>query len=48
VILYVDEIMIAGPSMDAINRFKQAISQQFKIKDLGELKWMLGMQVVSE
>jgi len=49
VILYVDDIMIAGPSMmDAINRFKQAISQQFKIKDLGELKWMLGMQVVSE
>jgi len=48
VILYVDDLMIAGPNMDAINRFKKAISQQFKMKDLGARRWMLGMEIIRD
>jgi len=28
-----------------MNDFKAAISAKFKMKDLGELKWILGMEV---
>jgi Reverse transcriptase (RNA-dependent DNA polymerase) len=41
----VDDMTIAGSSRDAIQRFKEGLSQQVKIKDLGDLQWMLGIEV---
>jgi len=45
IVLYVDDLIIAGNNRGAINAFKSAISKRFKMKDLGALKWILGMEV---
>ena len=45
IILYVDDLLIAGSDMKIINEFKAAISEVFKMKDLGEVEHMLGMVV---
>jgi hypothetical protein len=43
VVIYVDDMLIVGNRGD-IDAFKKAVSQEFAVKDLGELKWMLGMK----
>lgn len=48
VVLYVDDLSIAGSNLQTIERFKKAISRRFAMKDLGELKWMLGFEVVRD
>jgi len=45
IVLYVDDLIIVGSSIDLVNVFKKSIAAQFKIKDLGELKWVLGVEV---
>lgn len=45
ILVWVDDLVIAGSSMKLINDFKAAISAKFKMKDLGELTWILGMEV---
>eukprot|EP00952_Eustigmatos_sp_NYUAD-ZCMA_P012773 51124-Eustigmatos_ZCMA.PRE.1 len=44
VLVYVDDLVIVGSSRRTIHAFKQAISGKFKMKDLGELRWVLGME----
>lgn len=44
-ILYVDDILIASASLDCVAAAKSLLSQQFKVKDLGEAKFFLGMQI---
>ena len=46
VIIYVDDLMIAGNSKSMIQLFKQEVSKSFLMKDLGALKWMLGMEII--
>ena len=43
VVIYVDDMLIIGNRGD-IDAVKKAVSQEFAVKDLGELKWMLGMK----
>ena len=43
VVLYVDDMMIVGDLQD-VEKFKKAIGERYQIQDLGELKWMLGME----
>jgi len=43
--LYVDDILIAFKSRSAINKLKKQFSPQFEIKDLGEVKKALGMEI---
>lgn len=45
VTLYVDDLIVAATNMKLVKEFKQAISNQYKVKDLGELRWVLGMEV---
>lgn len=44
-LLYVDDIVISGASIEGINALKHSLSQQFKLKDLGNLKMFLGLEV---
>jgi hypothetical protein len=44
-VLYVDDLVIAGNSMQMMNKFQRDIASRFDMKDLGELKWILGMEV---
>ncbi|KAJ0124118.1 Uncharacterized protein HZ326_31466, partial [Fusarium oxysporum f. sp. albedinis] len=41
--VYVDDLLIAGPSKDEIVAVKQALCNKFKMTDLGPCKYYLGM-----
>lgn len=45
VTVWVDDLIIVGTNMSIIQHFKDAITARFRMKDLGELTWILGMEV---
>ncbi|MCH82510.1 reverse transcriptase [Trifolium medium] len=44
-LVYVDDVIISGNSMAEIQTMKTALHTTFKIKDLGQLKYFLGIEV---
>jgi len=44
--LYVDDLILVGPSMNEINKVKNLLSSNFNMVDLGPAKYVLGIQVV--
>ena len=44
-IVYVDDIVITGNSQDGIQRLKQHLFSHFQTKDLGKLKYFLGIEI---
>ena len=46
VAVYVDDILVAGRSDKQIMRVKNALARQFKMKDMGELHYFLGVKIV--
>ena len=44
-IVYVDDIVITGNDHDGIRKLKQHIFSHFKIKDLGKLKYFMGIEI---
>lgn len=44
-LVYVADLIIAGSFIDVITRFKQYLSACFHMKDLGMLKYFLGIEV---
>ena len=44
-LIYVDDILIARNDVDAVNAFKKFLDNNFKLKDLGTLKYFLGLKV---
>ncbi len=44
-VLYVDDIVIAGTSLERINRIKERFSRQFAMKDLDQLRNYLGIDI---
>ncbi|GJX24305.1 putative RNA-directed DNA polymerase [Tanacetum coccineum] len=45
-LVYVDDLVIAGNSESEIEKFKTFLNKKFKIRDLGELKYFLGIEVL--
>lgn len=45
-LVYVDDIVITGPSLPVINSLKDFLHTLFKLKDLGGLKYFLGLEIV--
>ncbi|GJT32897.1 putative RNA-directed DNA polymerase [Tanacetum coccineum] len=45
-LVYVDVIIITGNNLNEINKFKQFLKTKFMIKDLGKLKYFLGIEVL--
>lgn len=43
--VYVDDIILAGDSIDEFDRIKNVLDLAFKIKNLGKLKYFLGLEV---
>ncbi|PNX54602.1 putative copia-type protein, partial [Trifolium pratense] len=44
-LVYVDDVILAGTSLTKFTRIKTILDAQFKIKDLGILKYFLGLEV---
>ena len=44
-LIYMDDILIASNDVNAINIFKQFLDNTFKLKELGTLKYFLGLEV---
>ena len=43
--MYVDDILIASNDIHAVKELKVFLDQEFKLKDLGNLKFFLGLEV---
>ena len=48
VALYVDDLIIAGSNDTVISEVKKTLKKKYKMKDLGLLDWILGMEVVQD
>lgn len=48
VALYVDDVLVTGPSREEIQRIKKALSERFKMTDLGPCCYYLGMTVTRD
>ncbi|XP_020225261.1 uncharacterized protein LOC109807145 [Cajanus cajan] len=44
-IVYVDDIVIIGNDYDQIKHLKGILAKEFEVKDLGQLKYFLGMEI---
>ena len=44
-LLYVDDMLIASKSRSVIDKLKKDLSSEFEMKDLGEAKKVLGMEI---
>ena len=47
-LLYVDDMLITGSSIEEINNLKKQLSKQFTMKDLGVAKQILGMRIIRD
>ncbi len=48
VAIHVDDIILAGKTDEEIAKGKESIGERFQTKDMGELKYILGLQVIQE
>ena len=44
-LVYVDDVVLAGNSSAEIQQVKKLLHQKFKIKDLGQLRYFLGFEI---
>ena len=43
-IVYMDDIILTGDDIFELDRMKKALAREFEIKDLGPLKYFIGME----
>lgn len=43
--VHVDDLLVCGSDINAVNHVKAAVAEHFKVRDLGEVKSYLGMEV---
>ena len=46
IVIYVDDLIFTGSNKDEIADVKKVLGAEFDMKDLGELKYFLGIEVV--
>ena len=44
-LVYVDDVLIASNDKEQVDQFKVMLNQQFQLKDLGALRYFLGLEV---
>ena len=45
-IVYVDDIILIGDDIDRMEKLKGVLANEFEVKDLGFLRYFLGMEMV--
>ena len=48
IVTYVDDMLIIGKDLDAINHVKQSLAREFKIEDLGPAQYFLGVRITRD
>jgi ribosome maturation factor RimP len=43
---YIDDLVITGADLEEINRVKRQLAASFEMKDLGDLHYFLGIEVI--
>ena len=46
ILVYVDDIIVAGPNPCTVSTVKDFLHTKFKLQDLGHLKFFLGLEIV--
>ena len=46
--IYVDDILILGPSKKTVSELKEQLDTRFKMKHLGDVSYYLGMSVTRD
>jgi ribosomal protein S3 len=46
IVIYVDDLIIIGNSDADISDLKKLLKQKFEMKDLGKLRYFLGIEVI--
>ena len=46
ILLYVDDLVIVGADLDKIDRVKSQLETSFEMKDLNDLHYFLGVEVI--
>ena len=46
--ILVDDIILTGKTDDGIAKVKESIAERFQVKDMGELKYILSLQMIQE
>jgi hypothetical protein len=46
IVIYVDDLIIIGDSDEDIYDLNKLLKQKFEMKDLGELRYFLGIEVI--
>ena len=44
-IVYVDDIVLTGDDIGEVERLKKVLATEFEVKDLGQMRYFLGMEV---
>ncbi|XP_071740739.1 uncharacterized protein [Rutidosis leptorrhynchoides] len=47
-LMYVDDIVVTGSDIEEVNKVKTFLATKFMIKDLGVLKYFLGIEILNE
>ena len=45
--MYIDDVLVASNDKKQVDQFKVLLNQKFKLKDLGELRYFLGLEVAT-
>lgn len=45
-LVYVDDMLIASPSLESVTKVKESLGSLFDLHDLGEAKFFLGMEII--
>jgi len=45
ILIYLDDIILVGDHVDQMNQVKKFLDEKFKIKDLGQLSFFMGLEI---